>query len=219
MREHSGDWCWGNIASGRDKGQRVTRTTSDAFDYDDDRDYDNDETSSGVRLWHGRSGWMSESTTIAAMLKSVVDGPAWHGPSVMELVETLGAEQARRKGVKDAHSIWELLLHMTAWQEYALEVLKGKDAAPLEGAADWPALPEPPRVDEWETTKRKFEGGMRELRERIIHLDDTQLRETVPGRNFPIKVLLHGLVHHNLYHAGQIALLRKAIGISAAAKD
>jgi uncharacterized damage-inducible protein DinB len=162
---------------------------------------------------------VSESTTIAAMLKSVVDGPAWHGPSVMELVETLSAEQAKRKAIEDAHSIWEILLHMTAWQEYAIEVLDGKDAAPLEGEADWPRLPEPPKEAEWDTTKRKFEGGMRELRERIVHLDEAQLRATVPGRNFPLKVLLHGLVHHNLYHGGQIALLRKAIGISAAAKD
>ena len=60
---------------------------------------------------------------------------------------------------------------------------------------------------------------MRELRERIIHLDAERLHAQVPRRDFPLKVLLHGLVHHNLYHAGQIALLRKAIGISAAAKD
>ena len=158
---------------------------------------------------------MSEPTTIAAMLKSVVDGPAWHGPSVMELVESVSADQAKRKPIGDGHSIWELLLHMTAWQEYALEVLDGKDAAPLEGKADWPPLPNPPKEDQWETTKRKFEGGMRELRERIIHLDDAQLHATVPQRDFPLKVLLHGLVHHNLYHGGQIALLRRAIGISS----
>lgn len=162
---------------------------------------------------------MSESTTIAAMLKSVVDGPAWHGPSVMELVETLSAEQARRKAVKDGHSIWELLLHMTAWQEYAIAVLDGEDAAPLEGKEDWPPLPEPPKEDAWDTTKRKFEGGMRELRERIIHLDEEQLRAQVPRRDFPLKVLLHGLVHHNLYHAGQIALLRKTMGISTVSTD
>jgi uncharacterized damage-inducible protein DinB len=162
---------------------------------------------------------MSEATTIAAMLKSVVDGPAWHGPSVMELVESVSADQAKRKPIKGAHSMWELLLHMTAWQEYALEVVDGNDAAPLEGEADWPPVPDPPSESAWDTTKRKFEGGMRELRERIIHLDDARLHGTVPRRDFPLKVLLHGLIHHNLYHGGQIALLRKAIGIATAAKD
>lgn len=162
---------------------------------------------------------MSEATTIAGMLKSVVDGPAWHGPSVMELVETLSAEQARRESIKGAHSIWKLLLHMTAWQEYALRVLDGGDSEALEGEADWPPVPDPPTDVAWDTTKRMFEGGMRELRERIIHLDETQLRARVPGRDFPLKVLLHGLVHHNLYHCGQIALMRKSLGIVAAARD
>jgi uncharacterized damage-inducible protein DinB len=161
---------------------------------------------------------MSESTTIAAMLKSVVDGPAWHGPSVMELVEAVSAEQAKRQPVRDGHSIWELMLHMTAWQEYALEVLDGKDAAPLEGETDWPRIPQSAREADWETVKRKFEGGMRELRERIIHLDEAQLHAMVPQRDFPLKVLLHGVIHHNLYHGGQIGLLRKAIGAAAAAK-
>lgn len=162
---------------------------------------------------------MSEARTIAGMLKSVVDGPAWHGPSVMELVDTLSAEQARRKPVKDAHSIWELMLHMVAWQEYALQVLNGGDASALEGEEDWPRLPEPPTDAAWDTTKRKFEGGMRELREKIVHLDESPLRSPVPGREFPLKVLLHGLVHHNVYHCGQIALLRKAVGIAGAAQD
>jgi uncharacterized damage-inducible protein DinB len=162
---------------------------------------------------------MSESTTIAGMLKSVVDGPAWHGPSVMEMVETLSAEQARRKSIGDTHSIWELMLHMIAWQEYALQVLDGADAAMLEGEADWPAMPDPPTETEWDTTKRKFEGGTRELRERIIHLDVEQLHSKLPGKEFPLKVLLHGLVHHNVYHAGQIALLRKTVGIASAARD
>ncbi len=153
---------------------------------------------------------MSEATTIAGMLKSVVDGPAWHGPSVMELIDAMSAEQARRKPVKDGHSVWEVLLHMIAWQEYALRVLDGGDATALDGEADWPRVPEPPTETAWDTAKRKFEGGMRELRERIIHLDEAQLRTRVQGRDFPLKVLLHGLVHHNVYHCGQIALMKKA---------
>ncbi len=153
---------------------------------------------------------MSEATTIAGMLKSVIDGPAWHGPSAMETIETMSAEQARRKSVKDAHSAWELALHMIAWQEYAIRVVDGSKESPLEGVADWPKLPETPNEAAWDTAKRKLEGGMRELRERVMHLDETRLREKVPGRDFPLKVLLHGLVHHHVYHVGQIAILKKA---------
>jgi len=153
---------------------------------------------------------MSEATTLAGMLKSVIDGPAWHGPSAMETIETMSAEQARRKPVKGAHSPWELTLHMIAWQEYAIRVVDGSKETPLEGEADWPKLPETLGETEWDTAKRKLEGGMRELRERVIHLDELRLREKVPGRDFPLKVLLHGLVHHHVYHVGQIAILKKA---------
>ncbi len=153
---------------------------------------------------------MSEATTLAAMLKSVVDGPAWHGPSAMETIEAMSAEQARRKPIKGSHSAWELALHMIAWQEYAIRVVDGSKEAPLDGDADWPKLPEPPSDVAWDTAKRKLEGGMRELRERVIHLDEARMRERVPGRDFPLKVLLNGLVHHHVYHVGQIALLKKA---------
>lgn len=152
---------------------------------------------------------MSEATTISAMLKSVVEGPAWHGPSVIEQLEGMTAAQARRKPLENAHSIWEILLHMAAWQDYALRVLDGGDASPLEGDADWPPVPAEQDENAWEAAKRSYGGGMRDLRERVVHLDDAQLHKSVPGRDFPMKVLLHGVVHHNLYHCGQIALLKK----------
>ncbi len=153
---------------------------------------------------------MSEATTLAGMLKSVIDGPAWHGPSAMETIETMSAEQARRKPVKGGHSAWELTLHMIAWQEYAIRVVDGSKEVPLEGEADWPKLPDTPNEEAWDIAKRKLEGGMRELKERVVHLDEIRLREKVPGRDFPLKVLLHGLVHHHVYHVGQIAILKKA---------
>lgn len=152
---------------------------------------------------------MSEATTISAMLKAVADGPAWHGPAVMDLLKDVGAEQAAKRPPGGAHSIWELVLHMNAWQDYVLRVLDGGDAAPLQGKEDWPAVPAKPTEDAWQTAQRQFEGGTRELRERIVHLDDKQLHEAVAGREFPLKVVLHGVVHHNLYHCGQIALLKR----------
>lgn len=152
---------------------------------------------------------MSEATTLAAMLKSVIDGPAWHGPSAMETIEAMSAEQARSKPLKNAHSVWELALHMIAWQEYAIRVVDGSQEAPLEGEADWPKLPDPPTEQAWDIAKRKLEGGMRELRERVMHLDEDRMRARVPGRDFPLKVLLHGIVHHHVYHVGQMALVKK----------
>ena len=81
----------------------------------------------------------------------------------------------------------------------------------LQGEADWPTVPEKPTEDEWRTAQLNFESGGQEIREHIMHFDDARMHATVPGRDFPMKVLLHGIVHHNLYHCGQIAVLKKAL--------
>ena len=156
---------------------------------------------------------MSEATTISAMLKSVAHGPAWHGYGAMEILEGIAAADAARMPLDDVHSIWEILLHMIAWQDYTIAVVDGADGQGLEGAEDWPPAPDPGTEEEWEAALQRFEGGGRDIRERILHFDDARLREPIPGRDFPMKILLHGIVHHNVYHAGQIALLKKALGI------
>ena len=152
---------------------------------------------------------MSEATSISAMLKSISHGPAWHGPSLFEALEGVKPEQAAAKPANGAHSIWEILLHMIAWQDHVVSVLDGGDGAALEGEADWPPVPDETSEETWQTAKRHFDGGVQEIRERVVHLDEKMMREKVRGRVFPLKVLLHGIVHHNLYHLGQIALLKK----------
>lgn len=155
---------------------------------------------------------MSEATTIAAMMKSIEHGPAWHGPSMADLLGGVTATEAAQKPIAHAHSIWEILLHINAWQNYVVSVEGGGAAAFLADAADWPPVPESASDSEWEATQRRFEGGSQEIRELVVHFDESRMHANVPGRDFPFKVLLHGVVHHNLYHCGQIALLRKALG-------
>ena len=154
---------------------------------------------------------MSEWTTISAMLKSVAQGPAWHGPSVKEALNGVTAKQAAERPIGEAHSVWQILLHMNAWQDHVIDVLNGADGIPLQGDKDWPPVSADASDDAWEAAKRHFDGGGQELRERIMHFDEKMMHEMVRGRDFPTKVMLHGIVHHNLYHLGQIALLKKAL--------
>lgn len=129
----------------------------------------------------------------------------------MEVLESTSAAQAAQKPLAVAHSIYEILLHMNAWQEYALNVANESDGASLQGEEDWPPVPADPTEDEWEVAKRHFDGAGQEIRELIVHFDDEMMHETVRGREFSMKVLLHGIVHHNAYHCGQIAMLKKAL--------
>ncbi len=151
---------------------------------------------------------MSEITTLQGILRSTANGPAWHGPSVAQVIEGISAEHAASHPIKGAHSIWELLLHMDAWQIFALHMCDGSPVEMLKGDADWPPIDDISEAN-WTAAKDAFATHTQQLNDCLNSWDDAKLREPVPGVDFPFKVLLHGVAHHNVYHAGQIALLKK----------
>lgn len=152
---------------------------------------------------------MSETSTLQGILKSIATGPAWYGPSVAQTLEGITADQAAARPVANAHSIWELLLHMDAWQVFTLRMCEGNPIPMLEGDADWPPVSDTNNAA-WTAAKDAFTEHTQQLNTCFASWDDAKLRETVPGREFPFKVLLHGIAHHNVYHAGQIGMLKKA---------
>ena len=114
----------------------------------------------------------AELSRLEEQLAKTLWGKAWHGPSVLETLEGVSAEQAAAHPIKGAHSIWELVLHLSGCYGLVLRRLDG-DGRQLSESEDWPPVPEPPY-----TAYTQFIG----------------------------------VTQHNLYHAGQIALLKKALG-------
>ncbi len=152
---------------------------------------------------------MTEVERIEDQLRRAVDGDAWHGPSVRELLANVTVQQATTKPVHDAHSIWELLFHMSAWEGVALRRING-DSAPLPDDQNWP-LGNSLNVAEWNVAWTNFENQNRQLRKAIVQLGDHRLEDQAPGADGSFYHLLHGVVQHDLYHAGQIALLKRAL--------
>jgi uncharacterized damage-inducible protein DinB len=150
-----------------------------------------------------------ETKRIASQLRRSYEGEAWHGPSLRELLDGVTAEQAAAKPLAGAHSIWELVLHIEAWEREALAVAGGKPHDMLAGDADWPPVRET-SAEAWQGALDRLESTTRELVAAIRAMDDAKLDESAGGREFNLYFLLHGVVQHNLYHAGQIALLKKA---------
>lgn len=153
---------------------------------------------------------MSQISTLQGILRSAASGPAWHGPSVAEALENITSDQAASHPMKNAHSIWELLSHMDAWQVFALRMCEGKPIPTLQDDADWPPVNDTNDAA-WSAAKEAFAEHARQLNACIDSWDDSKLRDTVPDGEFPFKVLLHGAAHHNIYHAGQISLLKKSL--------
>ncbi len=150
---------------------------------------------------------MTEGERIAEQHRRAYHGQAWHGPAVFELLEGMNAARAASRPIPAAHSIWELVLHLTTWESVVRSRLVG-DPLNVTSELDWPR-PEVPTPGAWERTKAALHEASEGLRVVIARMTDAKLLETRPGTNSTYYDLVHGQVQHALYHAGQIAVLAK----------
>ena len=155
----------------------------------------------------------TEVERIRDQFRRAFDGEAWHGPSVLQLLDGITAQQAASHPIPGAHSIWELTLHIAAWESACRRRLQG-DRAQLTDEEDWQPINDTSEAA-WESTKQSLFENHRELLNAISHLDESRLNEPIikdPNTPFSsVYVTLHGGVQHDLYHAGQIAMLKKAL--------
>ena len=152
---------------------------------------------------------MTETKFIADQLRKAFEGDAWHGPSVRDVLDGVSAEQAAAKPVPDAHSIWELALHIAAWVEHSRHAIEGKPLPlELDTPDDWPRVSGTDLAAWKQTHHQVFESG-KMLVKAIEKFPPERLTDIVPGRSYDFHQLFHGIVDHTIYHAGQIALLKK----------
>jgi uncharacterized damage-inducible protein DinB len=157
----------------------------------------------------------SEITRIIDELEREHAGDPWHGSPLRQILEGVDHRQAAHRPLPGAHTIWELVLHMIAWKNEVRRRIEGAPAgAPLEG--DWPTAPNA-TADAWRETLAALEASHRSLVSSAASLPEDKLfqptsdpRDRESGAGVDHYVLLHGIVQHDVYHAGQIAVLKKA---------
>ena len=153
---------------------------------------------------------MTEATRIADQLRRAFGGEAWHGDSVFEILDGVTAAQAAAHPIKNAHSIWELVLHIAAWDGAVLRRMGGV-AVELSDAENFPQVTDASETA-WRTALARVRRVHEELVAAVATLPESRLYEMVPGKegaHYTFYYMLHGVVQHELYHAGQIALLKK----------
>lgn len=149
---------------------------------------------------------MSEINRIVRLLSKTFDKGAWHGPTVSEVLETVNAEQAHwRAG--SSHSIIELVLHMISWRRFAVHRLRGDGTYEVSPEMNFPV----PDSETWSEVCGRLERSQEELLEAARKFPEERLGELVPSSSFKYTyyTLLHGIAHHDIYHIGQIQLIRK----------
>jgi uncharacterized damage-inducible protein DinB len=150
---------------------------------------------------------MSEVARILDQMQRAYNGKAWHGPPLQTLLADVSASVAHARPIAGAHSIAEIVLHIAFWKDAAVRQLAGEKIRPSD-PGQWPAS----GGDEasWQAALELLGVRHKALADAVARLDDGRLTDSVGLRDFDVYVLLHGVIQHDLYHAGQIALLKKA---------
>lgn len=144
--------------------------------------------------------------TIDELTRSI-DGDAWHGPSLCDLLKRVSAKHAAARHLPDVHSVWELVHHITAWIDAVHERVRGH-ITELDGDADWPPVADT-SSKAWKAAVTDLRRAHAELIATLATLSDADLDKRVPNRDYQRSHLLLGLLQHNTYHSGQIALLAR----------
>ena len=157
-----------------------------------------------------------ESARISDLLLRVFEGDPWHGASTTALLAGVTAADAVRRPAGHAHCIWEIVLHMTGWVDEVAHRIGGRPAQEPDGG-DWPAVGEATEA-RWRAAQQALAAAHHALASAIRAVPEGDLerpvadtRDTADGTGLSRYLTLHGLIHHTIYHSGQIGLLKSAL--------
>ena len=156
-----------------------------------------------------QEGDMIETKRIQDQLKRAFEKDAWHGPAVMEVLNGVTAQQAAARPIPNAHSIWEITLHISGWAGVLKSRVEGKWMdEPMDG--DWPRV-EDTSPEAWEKTLKLLKTRHAGLQKTISKLTNKKLDKPIAKGKSTFYASLHGIIQHDLYHAGQMAVLKKGV--------
>lgn len=152
-----------------------------------------------------------EAAHLADQLERSFHGGAWHGPAFAEALDGVDAATAAHQAIPGAHTIWEIVGHVSGWMETVRCRIECDPAAPPPAEEDWPRHEDDAERDAaWASELAALEERHRRLHALVAGLDDARLDDPVPGSDPTVRGLLLGALQHHAYHGGQVVLLLKA---------
>ncbi len=152
-----------------------------------------------------------EISRIVKLSRHTFDGTPWYGTALCKLLADVSAEQAAAAAhpTSGAHTIWQEVRHAIMWRAVAIRLLNGEQVGSVTEEENWPQAPATSAAA-WRQTLDELAQTQVSLEAAAGNLTDERLSEKAPEKPFSFYVLLHGVIQHDAYHAGQIALLKKA---------
>ena len=152
---------------------------------------------------------MTEMERILDQYDRVMNGAAWHGDPVWKLLAGISAKTAARRVSGNTHSIWQLVMHMTYWESVGYRRMMNLPTA-QDGSRNFPVVAAATTAN-WRKTLKEFRTSNGAFRKALSQFDSALLdAKMARDKRKSAYVEAHGVIQHHVYHAGQIALLKKA---------
>lgn len=153
---------------------------------------------------------MAEIELMLAHYDQVLNGDPWYGDPMWRVLDGITAKAAAARPLPQAHTIWEIVMHMIFWEGVVIKRLHGQRAGLVE-ELNFPTMPEATE-ENWRKTLEELRASNRNFREALKKLDPAKLTELTVARKRTYAEEAQGIIEHHVYHIGQIGMLRKAQG-------
>jgi len=147
-------------------------------------------------------GVRSARAVLIEALRTAFDRRSWHGANLLGSIRSVHATTATQR-IGRRKTIWEQVLHAAYWKHVVINKLAGTTRFPRRGS-NWPAMPQQRNEAAWRADVELLKSTHRRLLEAVAALPDKRLDEKT-------RWLIQGGAAHDVYHAGQIKLLRKLL--------
>src|SRR5690606_34580535 len=144
-------------------------------------------------------------------LKDVQNGITWYDDNIEKKTNSIAANQAFIRPLPEIHSVAEIVSHMLVWRRDTIAKLKGRESIlTIESPENWKSNEELKLIG-WNKLKKDLSDSQEDLVNYLFDKDDRYLSETRYKEEFSLKYLVEGLLHHDLYHLGQIGITIKLL--------
>ena len=161
---------------------------------------------------------MTQEASQSTLLE-LLHGAGAHADPVA-CVDDIPAELAGRQLEGYPHSIWQIVFHMNYWMDYELRRIQEQEPPyPKHAAESWPPISDPPAELEWKREVRRFADLIEDLAllaesgPELLRREVSAIHPANAERSSSVLAVLWQTVVHNSYHVGQVALLRRALGV------
>jgi hypothetical protein len=153
---------------------------------------------------------MGEIKLLLGLMDEAFEKKAWHGPNLRGSIRGLSARQAARRPAPGRHNIWEIVVHAAYWKYAARRRLTGgkPGSFPVRGS-NWFVRPQKGGERAWRKDIALLVDEHRRLRRAVAATPASTLKERPAGSRYTMAAIIGGIVSHDLYHAGQIQLLKR----------